>query len=123
MKNLLKGLPKERQLDYSKTFSQQSKNVHENLIPELKRMMMGHYNPSVTQLTDWLRSIHKHRRDRLRNLQTGKLNVTDRRTHKNARLSEVSDILFKSISFYVICCCLIFLYTFNRKKIGVSKRP
>jgi uncharacterized protein YktB (UPF0637 family) len=123
MKNLLKGLPKERQLDYSKTFSQQSKNVHENLIPELKRMMMGHYNPSVTQLTDWLRSIHKHRRDRLRNLQTGKLNVTDRCTHKNARLSEVSDILFKSISFYVICCCLIFLYTFNRKKIGVSKRP
>ena len=50
MKNLLKGLPKERQLDYSKTFSQQSKNVHENLIPELKRMMMGYYNPSVTQL-------------------------------------------------------------------------
>ena len=122
MKNLLKGLPKERQLDYSKTFSQQSKNVHENLIPELKRMMMGHYNPSVTQLMDWLRSIHKHRRDRLRNLQTGKLNVADRRTHKNACLSKVSDILFKSISFYVICCCLI-LYTFNRKKIGVSKRP
>jgi uncharacterized protein YktB (UPF0637 family) len=115
MKNLLKGLPKERQLDYSKTFSQQSKNVHENLIPELKRMMMGHYNPSVTQLTDWLRSIHKHRRDRLRNLQTGKLNVTDQRTHKNARLSEVSDILFKSISFYVICCCLIFIHSTEKK--------
>jgi uncharacterized protein YktB (UPF0637 family) len=115
MKNLLKGLPKERQLDYSKTFSQQSKNVHENLIPELKCMMMGHYNPSVTQLMDWLRSIHKHRRDRLRNLQTGKLNVTGRRTHKNARLSEVSDILFKSISFYVICCCLIFIYSTEKK--------
>jgi uncharacterized protein YktB (UPF0637 family) len=115
MKNLLKGLPKERQLDYSKTFSQQSKNVHENLIPELKRMMMGHYNPSVTQLTDWLRSIHKHRRDRLRNLQTGKLNVTDRCTYKNAHLSEVSDILFKSISFYVICCCLIFIHSTEKK--------
>ena len=115
MKNLLKGLPKEHQLDYSKTFSQQSKNVHENLIPELKRMMMGHYNPSVTQLTDWLCSIHKHRRDRLRNLQTGKLNVTDRRMHKNARLSEVSDILFKSISFYVICCCLIFIHSTEKK--------
>ena len=67
MKHLLKGLPENCQLDYNQTFSGQVKKIHEILIPELKRMMAGHYNPSATQLTEWLRSIHKHRRDRLRN--------------------------------------------------------
>ncbi|PKK77608.1 hypothetical protein RhiirC2_706457 [Rhizophagus irregularis] len=40
-------------------------SVLEKLIPELQRMMMGSFNPSVTQLSNWFRSIHKHKRNRL----------------------------------------------------------
>ena len=51
MKNLLKGqIPEEFRLDYNRTFSEQSNIIYEKLIPELKRMMEGNFNPSVTQL-------------------------------------------------------------------------
>jgi hypothetical protein len=91
MKHLLKGqIPKEYQLDYDRTFQEQTTTVYEKLIPELKRLMAGNFNPSVTQLSNWLRSIHKHRRDRLRKRTSGKLLKVDRRLHKNSRLSEVS---------------------------------
>ena len=64
MKNLLKGqIPAEFRLDYSITFSEQSNMVFEKLVPELKRLMEGHYNPSVTQLSNWLCALHKHRKD------------------------------------------------------------
>ncbi|GET54907.1 hypothetical protein GLOIN_2v1838422 [Rhizophagus irregularis DAOM 181602=DAOM 197198] len=67
MKNLLKGqIPEEYRLDYGKTFSEQTAKIYEKLIPELKKLMSGHYNPSVTQLSDWLRLMHKHKRDRQR---------------------------------------------------------
>ncbi|GBC29878.2 hypothetical protein GLOIN_2v1786037 [Rhizophagus irregularis DAOM 181602=DAOM 197198] len=47
MKNLLKGqIPEEYRLDYSKTFSEQTAKIYEKLIPELKKLMSGHYNPS-----------------------------------------------------------------------------
>ncbi|GET00154.1 hypothetical protein GLOIN_2v1786037 [Rhizophagus clarus] len=47
MKNLLKGqIPEEYQLDYGKTFSEQTAKIYEKLIPELKRLMSGHYNLS-----------------------------------------------------------------------------
>ncbi|GES87871.1 hypothetical protein GLOIN_2v1474530 [Rhizophagus clarus] len=47
MKNLLKGqIPEEYQLDYDKTFSEQTAKIYEKLIPELKRLMSGYYNPS-----------------------------------------------------------------------------
>ena len=63
MKNLLKGqIPEDFRLDYNKTFSEQLNTVYEKLIPELKRMMEGNFNPSVTQLSNWLRSVHKHKR-------------------------------------------------------------
>lgn len=91
MKNLLKGqIPKEFRLDYEKTFTEQSETIYEKLIPELKRLMEGLFNPSVTQLLNWLRSVHKHRRDRDRKRQSGKLEKTDRRLHRNTRLTEVS---------------------------------
>jgi hypothetical protein len=91
MKNLLKGqIPVKFRLDYDKTFSEQSTVVYEKLIPELKRLMEGNYNPSVTQLSNWLQAFHKHRRNRLRKRQTGNLDKDDRRMHINARLSEVS---------------------------------
>jgi hypothetical protein len=85
MKNLLKGsIPDEYRLDYEKTFSEQSDTIYEKLIPELKRLMEGNFNPSVTQLSNWLRAIHKHRRDRLRKRESGQLAKVDRRLHKNA---------------------------------------
>ncbi|GBC15453.2 hypothetical protein GLOIN_2v1789895 [Rhizophagus irregularis DAOM 181602=DAOM 197198] len=47
MKNLLKGqIPEEYRLDYGKTFSEQTAKIYEKLIPELKKLMSGHYNPS-----------------------------------------------------------------------------
>lgn len=90
MKNLLKGqIPAEYGLNYEMTFTEQSQNVYEKLIPELKRLMQGNYNPSVTQLSNWLRAFHKHRRDRLRKRLSGKLGKDDRRLHTNSRLNEV----------------------------------
>ena len=90
MKNLLKGeVPKEFLLDYEKTFTEQLETIYEKLIPELKRLMQGNFKPSVTQLSNWLRSVHKHRRDRIRKRQLGQLEKTDRRLHKNTRLAEV----------------------------------
>jgi hypothetical protein len=91
MKYLLKGqIPEEFRLDYDRTFSEQSDKIYKKLIPELKRLMGGHYNPSVTQISNWLRSIHKHKRDRQRKRQSGQLDQDDRRMHINSRLSEVS---------------------------------
>lgn len=99
MKNLLKGqIPKEYRLDYSKTFSEQTDTVFEKLIPELQRMM-GSFEPSVTQLSNWLRSIHKHKRNRLRKRESGTLDKDDRRLHTNSRLAEVRVILFKLFLF------------------------
>jgi hypothetical protein len=96
MKNILKGqIPDEYALDYNKTFSEQSEKIFKKLIPELQRLMSDHFNPSVTQLSDWLRSTHKHKRDRMRKKQSGQLDRSDRRMHINARLSEVSSILFQ----------------------------
>ena len=94
MKNLLKGeIPAEYRLDYEKTFSEQSSTIYKKLIPEIKRLMLGNYNPSITQLSNWLLAIHKHRKDRLRKQQSGNLKKVDKRLHKNARLAEVRNIL------------------------------
>lgn len=104
MKNLLKGqIPDEFQLKYDLTFTEQSKTVYEKLIPELKRLMQGNFNPSVTQLSNWLRAIHKHRRDRLRKREMGKLAKNDRRLHKNSRLAEVCIFL----RLFLYCSYLI----------------
>ncbi|CAG8720654.1 8447_t:CDS:2, partial [Funneliformis caledonium] len=54
-------IPVEYQLNYEKTFSEQVITIYENLILELKRMMEGVFNLSVTQLSNWLKAIHKHR--------------------------------------------------------------
>src|SRR5688572_10083605 len=95
MKNLLKDqIPEDYALDYDKTFTEQSDKIHKKLIPKLKKLMSGHFDPSVTQLTEWLRSVHKHKRNRERKRLTGQLDRVNRRTHINARLSEVSIILF-----------------------------
>jgi len=64
MKNLMKGqIPAKYQLDYEKTFFEQSTTVYEKLIPELKRLMDGVFNLFVTQLLNWIKAIHKYRRN------------------------------------------------------------
>ncbi|CAG8725780.1 17466_t:CDS:2, partial [Funneliformis caledonium] len=66
VKNLMKGqIPAKYQLDYEKTFFEQSTTVYEKLIPELKRLMDGVFNPST-------RALEK----------------VDRRLHANTQLSE-----------------------------------
>ena len=91
MKNLMKGqIPAEFRLDYNRTFSDQQSTIYKKLIPELKRLMEGVFNPLMTQLSNWLKSIHKHRRDRLRKRQSGILEMVDQRLHSNTQLAEVS---------------------------------
>ncbi|RIA79806.1 hypothetical protein C1645_745679 [Glomus cerebriforme] len=47
MKHILKGqIPDEYALDYDKTFVEQSDKIYKKLIPELKKLMSGHYNLS-----------------------------------------------------------------------------
>lgn len=122
MKNLMKGqIPQEYALDYDKTFSEQSEKIYGKLIPELKKLMEGHFNPSVTQMSNWLRSMHKHKRDRQRKRQSGQLDKDDRRMHINSRLSEVSSILFNILLFFFELT--INFYIFDRKETGESSRP
>ncbi|CAG8570509.1 4306_t:CDS:2, partial [Funneliformis caledonium] len=67
VKNLMKcQIPAKYQLDYEKTFSEQSTTVYEKLILELKRLIDRVFNPSVIQLSNWIKAIYKHRRDQLR---------------------------------------------------------
>ncbi|RIA79783.1 hypothetical protein C1645_839931 [Glomus cerebriforme] len=51
MKHILKGqIPDEYALDYNKTFVKQSDKIYKKLISELKKLMSGHYNPSLKNL-------------------------------------------------------------------------
>ena len=78
MKNLIKGqILNEYQLKYDLIFSEQTETVYGKLIPKLKKLMEGLFNPSVTQLSNWLRAIHKYRRDQLRKRTSGQLRKTD----------------------------------------------
>ncbi|RIA91157.1 hypothetical protein C1645_822470 [Glomus cerebriforme] len=51
MKHILKGqIPDEYALDYDKIFIKQSNKIYKKLIPELKKLMSGHYNPLLKYL-------------------------------------------------------------------------
>ena len=100
-------------MDCSITFSEQTDVVYEKLIPELKRLMKGHYNPSVTQLSNWLRAYHKHRRVRFRKRQAGNLDKDDRRLHKNTRLAEV--FYLKRLFIYFLKLLLSNFYLIRKR--------
>ncbi|CAG8587337.1 4689_t:CDS:2 [Funneliformis caledonium] len=51
IKNLMKGqILNKYVIDYDKTLSEQSEKIYKKLISELKKLMSGHFNLSVTQL-------------------------------------------------------------------------
>ncbi|CAG8694158.1 1028_t:CDS:2 [Funneliformis mosseae] len=54
-------------------------------------MMKGVFNPSVTQLSNWLKAINKHYSDRLKKRQVGILEKVDRRLHANTYIAEMYD--------------------------------
>jgi len=63
MKIILKTLNKKFSLDYEDTFNtKKNLEIRSRLIPELQKSMAPNYHPSVTQLTKWLKSLHKSRR-------------------------------------------------------------
>lgn len=92
-------------LDYDETFnSVKNIKVHHNLVKELRKSMVPHYNPSITQLTIWLSSLHKSRRSQLKLRNSGKIGENKRRTHTNSRVQEVRIIpnLFRFLNYWLL---------------------
>ncbi|CAG8647442.1 1989_t:CDS:2 [Funneliformis mosseae] len=58
-----------------------------------RRIMESIFNISVTQLSNWLKAIHKHHRDRLKKRQAGILGKVDRRLHANTHFTELKLLL------------------------------
>ena len=90
MKEVLKTLPSEFEMKYDKVFNRQdNKSIQSKLVSELLRLLRSRYNPTYIQLREWLRSLHKHRRDSyLLNIK-GAQDQTNRRVHNNNRVAEV----------------------------------
>lgn len=90
MKEILITLPQEFEMKYDKVFnSQDNKKIRSKLIPELLRSLRPRYNPSYVQLKEWLRSLHKHRRDGHLLTMKGTQDQTNRRVHNNNRVADV----------------------------------
>ncbi len=60
MKAILKMIDSKRDLNYGETFNSK-KNIKTcySLIPELRKAMAPNFYPSVNQLSNWLKSLHK----------------------------------------------------------------
>ena len=72
MKEILKTLSSEYEMKYDEVFtSPDNKNIRQKLVPELLKSLKPQYNPSYGQLNDWLRALHKHRRDGILLTQKG----------------------------------------------------
>lgn len=98
MKEILKTLSPERLLKCDKVFnSPENKRIREQLVPELFRRLRPKFNPSYNQLKEWLRVLHKHRRDTYLLSQKGSQNQANRRVHTNNRLNSVWNLLYESI--------------------------
>ena len=90
MKEILKTLLSEYEMRYDKVFnSTDNKKIRQKLVPELLRSLRSRYNPSYLKLKEWLRALHKHRRDGYLLAHTGAQNQTNRRVHNNIRVAEV----------------------------------
>ena len=60
MKAILKTIDSKWDLDYDETFnSKKNVKTRHSLIPELRKAMAPNFCPSVNQLSNWLKSLHK----------------------------------------------------------------
>ncbi len=60
MKAILKMIDSKRDLDYGETFnSKKNVKIRYSLILELRKAMTPNFYPSVNQLSNWLKSLHK----------------------------------------------------------------
>ena len=91
MKAILKTISAKDDLDYDEFFNSE-KNIEKrhNLISELRKALAPNFRPSVNQLTDWLKTLHKSRRAARRIMKSGKGLVEKRRIHNNNRVHDVS---------------------------------
>ena len=90
MKEILKNLSPEYEMKYDEVVtSPDNRSIRQKLVPELLRSLKPRHNPSYVQLNDWLRALHKHRRDGVLLAQKGARDRTSRRVHNNNRVAEV----------------------------------
>ena len=86
MKNLSSGY----EMKYDEVFtSSDNRSIQQKLVPELLKSLKPRHNPSYVQLNDWLRALHKHRRDGVLLAQKGARDRTSRQVHNNNRIAEV----------------------------------
>jgi hypothetical protein len=98
MKTILKTLPANLEMKYDEKFgSEGNTEILREVIPRLVAALKR-YNISYSQVKEWLRALHKHRRVRFLYGQRGTLDHDNRRLHKNNRTNEVNNsIVFKKI--------------------------
>ena len=90
MKEILKNLSSEYKMKYDEVFtSPNNRSIRQKLVPELLKLLKSRHNLSYIQLNDWLRALHKHRRDGVLLAQKEARDRTSRRVHNNNRVAEV----------------------------------
>ena len=95
MKAILKSIDESKNLDYDDTFnSVKNVNIRRSLILELRKNLSPNFHPSVNQLTNWLKCLHKSRRTQLKLKKAGKTGGDLRRVHLNNRLHDASIPVF-----------------------------
>ena len=91
MKAVLKTVSSKDDLDYDEPFNSEKNAVlRRSLILELRKSLAPNFRPSVDQLMNWLKTLHKSRRTARRIKKSEKSLSELRRTHNNNRVHEVS---------------------------------
>jgi hypothetical protein len=100
MKEILKTLPPELEMKYEQVFgSSENKSIRQKLVPELFRALQPRFKPSYGSIKEWLRALHKHRRDSYLLSKKGSQDRTNRRIHNNNRITEVWSSYFFFFAF------------------------
>jgi len=87
MKAILKMIDSKRDLDYGETFnSKKNVKIRYSLILELRKAMTPNFYPSVNQLSNWLKSLHKSWRSKNKIKQSERIIVDKRRVHNNSQV-------------------------------------
>jgi hypothetical protein len=91
MQTVLKTVNSKDDLDYDEPFnSEKNAALRRSLIPELRKSLASNFRPSVDQITNWLKSLHKSRRSARKIKKSGKGLLELRRIHNNNRVHEIS---------------------------------